>query len=143
MAGPLGSILGLLIGLCIMLTAAYHYHFLAERYPGCGGLYDYVKSVFGYDRAFLAAWFMFLVYIAIFWANATSIPLFARYFLRGVFRVGFLCTIFGYDVYLGEAIVTLLVIVLVALLSMTSKRADGLMYERKMQLKQMGAVTRD
>ena len=124
-AGPLGSILGLLIGLAIMLMVARHYHFLANRYPGTGGLYNYVKYIFGYDRAFLVAWFMFLVYIAIFWANATSIPLFARYFLRSVFSFGHLYTVFSYEVYLGEALVTLLVIALVALLCMKSKKATA------------------
>ena len=124
-AGPMGSILGLLIGFVMMLLVASHYHFLANRYPGTGGLYNYVKYIFGYDRAFLVAWFMFLVYISIFWANATSIPLFARYFLQGVFKVGYLYTIFGYEVYLGEALVTLAVIALVALLCMKSKKATA------------------
>lgn len=101
-AGPLGSIVGLLISFLMMLMVARHYHFLANHYPGTGGLYNYVKFIFGYDRAFLVAWFMFLVYIAIFWANATSIPLFARYFLNDAFSVGYLYIIFGYEVYLGE-----------------------------------------
>ncbi len=124
-AGPLGSIIGLLIGFAIMLMVASHYHFLANRYPGTGGLYHYVKSIFGYDRAFLIAWFMFLIYISIFWANATSIPLFARYFLRGVFKIGYLYTIFGYEVYLGEALVTLAVVFLVGLLCIKSKKATA------------------
>ncbi|MBR5109894.1 MAG: amino acid permease [Clostridia bacterium] len=124
-AGPAGSILGLLIGFAMMLMVASHYHFLANRYPGTGGLYNYVKYIFGYDRAFLVAWFMFLVYISIFWANATSIPLFARYFLRGVFKIGYLYTVFGYEVYLGEALVTILVIALVALLCAKSKKATA------------------
>ena len=124
-AGPLGSILGLLIGLVMMLMVASHYHFLANRYPGTGGLYNYVKYIFGYDRAFLVAWFMFLVYISIFWANATSIPLFARYFLRKAFSFGYLYSIFGYEVYLGEALVTLAVIALVGILCMKSKKATA------------------
>ena len=124
-AGPLGSILGLLTGFAVMLLVAYHYHFLANRYPGTGGLYNYVKYIFGYDRAFLVAWFMFLVYISIFWANATSIPLFARYFQQNVFSVGYLYTIFGYEVYLGEVLVTLAAIALVAVLCMVSKVATA------------------
>ena len=124
-AGPLGSVLGLLVGLVMMLMVSSHYHYLANRYPGTGGLYNYVKCIFGYDLAFLVAWFMFLVYIAIFWANATSIPLFARYFLQGVFKVGYLYTIFGYEVYLGETLVTILVISLVALLCIKSKLATA------------------
>ncbi|MBR4721348.1 MAG: amino acid permease [Clostridia bacterium] len=121
-AGPLGSIIGLIIGLAIMIMVANHYHFLANRYPDAGGLYSYVKHIFGYDRAFLVAWFLFLVYISIFWANATSIPLFARYFLKGIFHVGYLYTVFGYEVYLGEALITLAAMALVGLLCMSSKK---------------------
>lgn len=124
-AGPMGSILGLFAGFVMMLMVANHYHFLANRYPGTGGLYNYVKYIFGYDRAFLVAWYLFLVYISIFWANATSIPLFARYFLQGMFSFGYLYTIFGYEVYIGEALVTLTAIVLVALLCMKSKHATA------------------
>ncbi len=125
LAGPAGSILGLLVGFAMMLLVANHYHFLANRYPGTGGMYNYVKYIFGYDRAFLVAWFLFLVYISMFWANATSIPLFARYFLRDAFGFGYLYTIFGYEVYLGEALVTLMVIMLVALLCIKSKTATA------------------
>ena len=124
-AGLFGSVIGLLIGFVLMLSVAGHYHFLANRYPGTGGLYNYVKYIFGYDRAFLVAWFMFLVYISIFWANATSIPLFARYFLRNMFGFGYLYTVFNYKVYLGEVLVTLAAIILVALLCMNSKRATA------------------
>ena len=128
-AGPLGSVLGLIIGFVMMLMVANHYHFLANRYPGTGGLYNYVKYIFGYDRAFLAAWFLFLIYIAVFWANATSVPLFARYFLGGVFRFGYLYTLFGYEVYLGEALVTIAVMALVALLCVKSKKATARIME--------------
>ena len=37
-AGPMSSILGLLAGFVMMLMVANHYHFLANRYPGTGGL---------------------------------------------------------------------------------------------------------
>jgi amino acid transporter len=124
-AGPMGSILGLLIGFGMMLFVANHYHFLSNRYPGTGGLYHYIKEIFGYDWAFLVGWFMFLIYNSIFWANATSIPLFARYFLRGVFKVGYLYTIFGYEVYLGEALVTMVSIALVSLLCVRHKKTTA------------------
>ena len=124
-AGPLGSILGLLIGFAMMLMVSSHYHFLANRYPGTGGLYNYVKQLFGYDFAFLIAWFMFLIYASIFWANATSIPLFARFFLHAVFKRWHLFNVFGYEVYLGEALVTLAVMWLVGLLCIKSKKATA------------------
>ena len=124
-AGPVGSIIGLLIGFAMMIMVSSHYHFLTNRFPSMGGLYNYIKQIFGYDRAFLMAWFMFLIYISIFWANATSVPLFARFFLRSVFKQGYLFTVFGYEVYLGEAVATLVVMWLVGLLCIKSKKATA------------------
>ena len=105
-AGPLGSILGLLVGMLLMLIMCRNFFYMASKYPRAGGVYDYTKEVFGYDRAFLAFWFLSLTYIAMFWANATSLPLFARFFIGDTFRVGHLFAVFGYDVYLGEALLT-------------------------------------
>lgn len=124
-AGPAGSIIGLLIGFAMMIMVSSHYHFLTNRFPGMGGLYNYIKQIFGYDRAFLIAWFMFLIYISIFWANATSIPLFARFFLRSVFKQGYLFTVFNYEVYLGEALATLVAMWLVGLMCMKSRKATA------------------
>ena len=121
-AGPAGSILGLLIGMALMLVICRNFSFMASRYPRAGGIYDYIKEVFGYDRAFLVFWFLSLTYISMFWANATSLPLFARFFIGDTFKVGYLFTVFGYGVYLGEALLTLAAIAGVTLLCVRSER---------------------
>ena len=115
-AGPLGSILGLLIGMVLMFVMCRNFSFLASRCPRAGGIYDYTKEIFGYDRAFLVFWFLSLTYISIFWANATSLPLFARFFIGDTFKIVCLFTVFGYEVYLGEALLTLAAIAAVTLL---------------------------
>ena len=102
-AGPLGSIFGLLIGMALMLVICRNFAYMADRYPRAGGIYDYTKEVFGYDRAFLLFWFLSLTYMAMFWANATSLPLFARFFIGDTFKFGYLFSVFGYEVYLGGA----------------------------------------
>ena len=61
-AGPIGSMVGILIGALVMLLVCRNYHYLANQYPNATGVYAYTKNIFGYDRAFLAAWFLFLVY---------------------------------------------------------------------------------
>lgn len=121
-AGPAGTVIGLLMGLVMMLMVANHYSFLGSRYPEAGGLYAYTKHVFGYDQAYLVSWVMFLVYISIFWANATSLPVFARYFLRGAFCFGRLYSIFGYEVYLGEVLLTLAAIGAITLFCINSRK---------------------
>ena len=105
-AGPLGSVLGMVIGAMVMLVIAWNYAYMMRSYPEAGGVYTYTREVYGYDQGFLAAWFLAMVYFAILWANATSLPLFARIFLGDLFRFGQIYTIFGYDVYLGEALLS-------------------------------------
>ena len=111
-AGPWGSVWGMALGALIMLVISRNYAYLMQIYPGAGGAYTYSKDIFGYDYGFLTGWFLMLVYIAILWANATAVPLFARIFLGNVFRFGRLYRIFEYDVYAGEVIVTIIAILL-------------------------------
>ncbi len=116
-AGPLGSALGMLLGAAVMLIISANYHYLMQRFPEAGGVYTYAKQVFGHGSGFLVAWFLALTYLAMLWANATSIPLFARYFIGDVFCFGRLYALFGYEVWFGEAMVSVLAILLIGLLS--------------------------
>ena len=113
-AGPLGSVLGIVIGTIVMLIVSRNYAYLMRQYPDAGGSYVFVKNVFGYDHGFLTAWFLMLTYLSILWANATSLPLFARIFMGDMFRFGRLYSVFGYDVYLGETILSIVAMLIIA-----------------------------
>ena len=127
-AGPLGSVIGLLIGALVMLIISRNYSYMISCYPESGGSYSYAREVFGYDQGFLIAWFLMITYFAMLWANATSLPLFSRIFLGGVFSFGKMYSLFGYDVYFGEMLLTLSAIVIIGLLCMkTRKWADRIM----------------
>jgi len=101
-AGPIGTALGIGAGALVMLIVAVNYHFLMNRFPECGGTYDYTKHCLGYDHGLLSAWFLMLTYVAIIWANATALPLIARALLGNTFQFGFHYTIAGFDIYMGE-----------------------------------------
>ena len=106
-AGPIGTALGMLVGGLVMLVIGYNYHYMMNRYPDSGGTYSYAKNVLGFDHGFLSAWFLILVYIAITWANATAIPLVFRNLMGDVLKFGYLYQVAGYDVYIGEALISL------------------------------------
>ena len=106
-AGPLGTAIGMTIGALIMLVIGFNYHYMMNKYPDAGGTYTYSKRVFGYDHGFMSAWFLILVYIAITWANATALPLIFRRLLGDFFQVGFHYNIAGYDIYFGEALLSI------------------------------------
>lgn len=121
-SGPAGSVLGLLAGAAVMLLVARSYSYLMGCHPEAGGAYAFCREAFGYDCGFLSAWFLALTYLAMLWANATSLPLFARIFFGGVFEFGRLYRIFGYEVYLGEALLSTAAMLLAALLCVCSKK---------------------
>ena len=114
-AGPLGTLLGLAVGAVVMLIIGMNYHYMMNRCPDAGGTYFYAKRVLGFDHGFMSAWFLMLVYIAIIWANATALPIICRKLLGGVFQFGFLYQLAGFDVYLGEAMLTLAALILFGL----------------------------
>lgn len=121
--GPLGSLIGLAIGVAVMLVIAWNYSYMMRLHPDSGGIYTYVKTTFGYDRAFLSSWFLVVTYLAMLWANATSLPLFANRFFGDTLRFGYLYTLFGYDVYTGEVLLTMAVLVVAGFLCARGKSA--------------------
>ena len=121
-AGPAGSVLGMLISAAVMLVIAKNYHYLMNRHPDAGGVYSYTKFSFGHDYGFLTAWFLALTYMAILWANSTSIPLFARYLIGNVFQVGLHYTVFGYEVFLGEILLSIIAVLVIGVVCIAAKR---------------------
>ncbi|MBQ3379887.1 MAG: amino acid permease [Clostridia bacterium] len=121
--GPLGSVLGLLIGAVVMIIISKNYNYLINCYPDSGGAYAYAKETLGYDHGFLTAWFLVLTYFTMLWANATSLPLFAHYFLGDTFKFGVHYSILGYEVYFGEAFLSIAAIIVIMLLCMNFKKA--------------------
>ena len=98
-AGPLGSILGLLVGGAVMLALAWNIQFMANRVRKPGGLPAYASEAFGADHGFLCAWFLSFAYIAICWMDAAVLAFFLEHavgfgFLFGSFK-GF--AILGYS----------------------------------------------
>ena len=124
-AGPLGTALGIALGAAVLMVIGVNFHYLMNRYPDAGGTMTYTIQTFGYDHGFLSAWFLILVYVAIIWANATALALIGRYLFGGAFQYGFHYQILGYDVYLGEALMSIAAILLSGAACMYHKRLAG------------------
>ena len=121
-AGPVGTAIGMCIGLVLMLIIGINYHYLMNRYPDSGGTLTYTVKVLGYDHGFLSSWFLVLVYVAIIWANATALTLIARRLFGDLLQFGFHYQILGYDVYFGEVLLTEVALVLFGFISIWRKR---------------------
>ncbi|MBQ6503078.1 MAG: amino acid permease [Flexilinea sp.] len=123
-AGPAGTVIGIVIGGLIMLILGVNYHYLMNRYPDEGGTYTYTKVHYGYDHGFLSAWFLILTYTAIIWANATALPLIARNLFGSLFQFGFHYQIASYHVYMGEVLLAIFSLVIAAAFCLRKKLAE-------------------
>ena len=121
-SGLLGTTFGFLAGMAVVLVITWNLQYMIRKGSDAGGIYTFEKRVGGKDLGFLAAWFVLLTYMAILWANITSVPLFARFFLGDIFRVGFHYYIFGYEVWFGEALLSICAVLLIGVLCSRSAR---------------------
>ena len=115
-SGTAGTALAIFFGALVMILIAYNYHFVMQRISGSGGGFTFTKKIFGSDHAFFCAWFLWIAYVSLLWANATAVTLMGRNLFGGVLQVGFHYTFAGYDVYGGEVAVTILILGLFAIL---------------------------
>jgi signal transduction histidine kinase/ActR/RegA family two-component response regulator len=117
----MGTTIAIVLGGIAMMVVAVNIQYMTNIYPDSGGAFSYTKRTLGYDHAFLCSWSLVLAFTAVMWANATSIVLMSRFLLGSVFQVGFHYTVAGYDVYLGEVVITLVTLGLFGLLSLGRK----------------------
>ena len=113
-AGPLGALLGILAGGLVMGVVAWNYHFLMNRRPGPGGVYEYAKAAFGVDHGFLCAWFLALVYATIVWADATALVAVSRFWFGRTFHFGPVWTVAGNPVCVGDTLTSVCSVALAA-----------------------------
>ena len=113
-AGPLGTVLGIVIGAAVMVVVAWNYHCMINRSPGPGGAYAYASKAFGGDHGFLCAWFLCLAYVAILWMDAAVLVIAVRLALGDVLEFGFSLTIAGHEVRLGHILLSTAAIVVAA-----------------------------
>ena len=122
-SGLLGTVLGLFTGLAFILVVVWNLQYVICKHPSAGGIYIFEKKTTGgRDLGFLAFWFILLTYLGLLWTNVTSLPLFAGFFLGNTFKFGFRYTIFGYDVWFGEVLLSVFALIVIGLICTRSKK---------------------
>ena len=120
-AGPAGTLIALLIGMAIMLVIGSNLSYLMGRTSITGGIYSYTKEAFGRDHAFLSSWFLCLSYLTIVFLNGTALLYVVRLLLGTGREAELHYTIAGNNIYVGEALISALVLIGVGLLFVFAK----------------------
>lgn len=120
-AGPLGTVIAMVIGTALMLVIGRNYSYLMAKRSGEGGVYSYTKEAFGRDHAFLCSWFLSLSYLTVVFMNATALFVVARTMFGKLFQFGFHYVVAGYDIYLGEILISVFALAVIGLIFILKK----------------------
>ncbi|MDD3393349.1 MAG: amino acid permease [Clostridia bacterium] len=125
-AGPIGSILGLMLGAVIMCIICISYGYMIRKFPLSGGEFVYADAAFGKKHAFICGWFIVLAYWSLIPLNSTALAMISRYILPGSpLQIGYLYTIAGWDVYLGEIALAYAFIIGLGIVNMRGVKSAG------------------
>ncbi|SMB85289.1 amino acid/polyamine/organocation transporter, APC superfamily [Desulfonispora thiosulfatigenes DSM 11270] len=123
--GPLGASLAIIIGAIIMIVIANSIGLLVKLFPVAGGAFTYAYKGFGRTHAYICGWFLALGYLSIVPLNATALAIMAKFTAPDLFTKGYLYTVAGFDVYIGELILASAVIIIFAALNMRGVKEVG------------------
>lgn len=124
-AGTLGTLIAMEISAFMMLIISYNYAYMIRKFPVSGGQFVYAERAFGKVHGFICAWFLGLSYICIIPLNATGLVLIFRAVTKGLLQFGFHYTVAGYDIYLGEILLSVSVLLVFAFIGTYSVNITG------------------
>ncbi len=125
LSGPLGMVIGILIGTVMILIIGINYSYLIQQFPQAGGEYIFVRKNLGKSHAFLCGWFLLLAYILLVPLNSTSVSMILRYLTPGLLEKGKIYNVAGWDVYPAEILVTSLIIVILTWINVVGVKFAG------------------
>ena len=103
-AGSIGSIIAFLIGGVVIAFIGITYAELASAMPQVGGEHTYSLRAMGPAASFVCTWSIIFGYFSVVAFEVVALPTVTEYLFPD-FKVGFLWTVAGYDVYLSWVLV--------------------------------------
>jgi len=123
--GPLPLTLGFIIGGLLMLVIGVSYAYMIGKFPVAGGEFAYAYVGFGPVASYVCGWMLSLGYFSIVALNATAVPVLFSILTPGLLQHGFLWTVAGYDVYIGEILVSVALIWIFAYVNIKGVKSAG------------------
>lgn len=113
-AGVINTTIALFIGALFIIVIQSSYYVMLSDHDEEGGEFSFTYKHMGKVNGFIVGWFLLLAYLTIIPLNGTAFPLVIRKIFGDFFQFGYLYSIAGFDIFLGEIILSNLVILLFA-----------------------------
>jgi amino acid transporter len=124
-SGVINTFLGLLLGaMCIIIIERSYYMMIQENCEE-GGEFSYIYNELGKNHGFVVGWFLSLAYLTMIPLNASAFPLVINKLSEGALEFGYLYTIAGNGVYIGEILVSCLAILFFMIINLKGIKETG------------------
>ena len=113
-SGVAGTAIAMILGALVMIIIAFSYAYMVPKYPIAGGEFTFTKMCFGKNAAFLSGWFLVAAYLTNVPMNSTAIGLIVDGIdgPADILKFGFHYSIAGFDVWMGEMILAMSILIL-------------------------------
>lgn len=110
-AGVINTGIGLILGAICIVIIERSYHVMMKDHCEEGGEFSYVYQHLGPNHGFVVGWFLSLAYLTMIPLNAVAFPLVINKLFKGVLDFGYLYTIAGDPIYIGEILISFMIII--------------------------------
>ena len=124
-SGVINTSIGIFLGTMCIVLIERSYRFMMQQDINEGGEFSYVVMFLGKKHGFVVGWFLFLAYLSLVPLNATAFPLVINKWSPGLLDFGYLYTIAGDSVYLGEVLVSALIVLFFTYLNLKGTKQSG------------------
>ena len=126
-SGVAGTAIAMILGALVMVIIAFSYAYMVPKYPKAGGEFTFTKMCFGKTAAYLCGWFLVAAYLTNVPMNSTAIGLIVDGLdgTADILKWGFHYQIAGFDVWLGEMILAMSILILFGILNILGVKKAG------------------
>ncbi len=124
-AGVINTTIGLFIGTMFMVVIERCYRYMMSQQITSGGEFSFTLKFMGRKHGFVVGWFLFLAYITLIPLNALAFPIVVNFLFPELLNFGYLYTIAGDDIYIGEVLVATSLIVLFSVINLIGIKNTG------------------
>jgi len=124
-SGVAGTAIAMALGAIVMIIIAFSYAYMVPKYPKAGGEFTFAKMCFGKNVAFVCGWFLVAAYLTNVPMNSTALGLIIDGIFGDILKFGFHYSIAGFEVYFGEMLFAMTILVLFALFSIRGVKVAG------------------
>ena len=127
-SGVYGTAIAMLLGAVVMVILAFSYAYMVPKHPRAGGEFNFTKSCFGKIPAYICGWFLLAAYLSNVPMNSTAIGLIVDGLDGNLdfLKFGFHYVVSGFDVWMGEMLFAMGILILFGILNIWGVRKAGI-----------------